>query len=141
MQSKECGPLQLHDINPSFGCCQSETKVFILSFFKLVHDVKVCRFLRDYFVLVSCLKGKLFFFKQANFILFDPVHKEVTTQSHHELFSRIRRPKDCSVFNQTVLICTVPEQDPEVIADIEKAGLELRITAYRPSDNKMSKTR
>ena len=42
-QSKECGPLQLHDINPSFGCCQSETKVFILSFFKLVHDVKVYR--------------------------------------------------------------------------------------------------
>ena len=42
-QSKECGPLQLHDINPSFGCCQSETKVFILSFFKLVHDVKVGR--------------------------------------------------------------------------------------------------
>ena len=80
-------------------------------------------------------------FKQANFILFDPVQKEVTTQSHHELFSRIKRPKDCSVFNQTVLICTVPEQDPDVIADIEKAGLELRITAYRPSDNKMSKTR
>ena len=79
--------------------------------------------------------------QQANFILFDPVQKEVTTQSHHELFSRIKRPKDCSVFNQTVLICTVPEQDPEVIADIEKAGLELRITAYRPSDNKMSKTR
>lgn len=47
-QSKECGPLQLHDINPSFGCCQNETKVFILSFFKLVHDVKVCWF-RDYF--------------------------------------------------------------------------------------------
>ena len=47
LQSKECGPLQLHDINPSFGCCQSETKVFILSFFKLVHDVKVRRF-RDY---------------------------------------------------------------------------------------------
>ena len=45
------------------------------------------------------------------------------------------------MFNQTVLICTVPEQDPDVIADIEKAGLELRITAYRPSDNKMSKTR
>ena len=50
------------------------------------------------------------------------MQKEVTTQSHHELFSRIKRPKDCSVFNQTVLICTVPEQDPEVIADIEKAG-------------------
>ena len=44
VQSKECGPLQLHDINPSFGCCQSETKVFILSFFKLVHDVKVYRY-------------------------------------------------------------------------------------------------
>ena len=85
--------------------------------------------------------NKLNFFKQANFILFDPVQKEVTTSSHHELFSRIKRPKDCSVFNQTVLICTVPAQDPEVIADIEKAGLELRITAYRPSDNKMSKTR
>ena len=45
-QSKEGGPLQLHDINPSFGCCQSETKVFILSFFKLVHDVKVGRLLQ-----------------------------------------------------------------------------------------------
>ncbi len=100
------------------ACCNAETKVFILSFFKLVQDVK------------------------ANFILWDPAKREVVmTQRHQDLFSRIRRPKDCSVFNQTVLICTVPQQDPAVIREIEEQGLELRITAYRPSDNKMSKTR
>jgi hypothetical protein len=62
------------------------------------------------------------------------------TQQYHPLFTRIKRPKNCSVFNQTVLICTVPAQDPAVIKEISDLGLELRITAYRPSDNKMSKT-
>ena len=34
-KSKECGPLQLHDVNPNLSCCQSETKIVILSFFKV----------------------------------------------------------------------------------------------------------
>ena len=35
-KSKECGPLRLHDVNPAASCHQSRTKIFILSFFKLV---------------------------------------------------------------------------------------------------------
>ena len=35
-KSKECGPLRLHDLNPAASCHLSRTKVFILSFFKLV---------------------------------------------------------------------------------------------------------
>ena len=35
-KSKECGPLSLHDVNPAASCVQSRTKIFMLSFFKLV---------------------------------------------------------------------------------------------------------
>ncbi len=35
-KSKECGPLQLHDVNPNISCCESETKIVILSFFKVI---------------------------------------------------------------------------------------------------------
>lgn len=34
-KSKECGPLQLHDVNPNISCCESESKIFVLSFFKV----------------------------------------------------------------------------------------------------------
>ncbi len=37
-KSKECGPLQLHDVNPNISCCKSETKIFILSFFKVCQN-------------------------------------------------------------------------------------------------------
>ena len=36
-KSKECGPLRLHDVNPAASCHRSRTKIFILSFFKLVN--------------------------------------------------------------------------------------------------------
>ena len=48
-KSKECGPLQLSDVNPAISCCESLTKIFIVSFFKLVPGV------------------------MANFIIYDPV--------------------------------------------------------------------
>ena len=38
-KSKECGPLQLYDVNPAISCCESETKIFMVSFFKLVPGV------------------------------------------------------------------------------------------------------
>ncbi len=38
-KSKECGPLQLHDINPAASCTKGATKVFILSVFKLVRPL------------------------------------------------------------------------------------------------------
>ena len=45
-KSKECGPLRLHDVNPAASCHQSRTKIFILSFFKLV-------------IILTFLKGHL----------------------------------------------------------------------------------
>lgn len=49
-KSKECGPLQLHDVNPAISCCECETKVkkkemtrirlfFIYLFLKLFLDM------------------------------------------------------------------------------------------------------
>ena len=38
-KSKECGPLQLHDINPNITCSQSESKIVILSFFKVSRNL------------------------------------------------------------------------------------------------------
>lgn len=38
-KSKECGPLRLHDVTPAASCHQSRTKIFILSFFKLVISI------------------------------------------------------------------------------------------------------
>ena len=35
-KSKECGPLSLHDVNPVVSCVESQTKIMMLSFFKLV---------------------------------------------------------------------------------------------------------
>ena len=48
---------------------------------------------------------------------------------------------DSTVFNQCVLIFTAPPQDPKFLREeiIEK-GYELRITAWRPSDGRLSHT-
>ncbi|TRY80748.1 hypothetical protein TCAL_09939 [Tigriopus californicus] len=117
-KSKECGPLQLHDVNPAISCCECETKVFMLSFFKLVSGAR------------------------ANFILYDPIRHTVCYDGYDNLFKRIEQPpaKDCQVFNQCVVTCKVPKQDQGVIEAIKKAGLQLRLTAFRPSDRKMSNT-
>ena len=50
----------------------------------------------------------------------------------------LNQPEDCTVFNQTVVICTVPPQKWEVIQAINRLNYELRICAFRPSDNRMS---
>lgn len=112
-KSKECGPLQLHDINPSSACCRGGTKLFLLSFFKLMANVK------------------------ARFILFDPVQKQIV---NHSILQRIRQPdhKKNTVFNQCVIIVEAPSQDHTVIRQIEYLGLELRIAAWRPFDSILS---
>ena len=43
------------------------------------------------------------------------------------------------VFNQTVITCIAPPQDPNVIREIKQKNLELHIFAYRPSDNRLSR--
>ena len=50
----------------------------------------------------------------------------------------LNQPEDCTVFNQTVVVCTAPPQKWEVIQAIKRKNYELRICAYRPSDNRMS---
>ena len=50
----------------------------------------------------------------------------------------LKQPEDCTVFNQTVITCTVPPQKWEVIQTIKRLNYELRICAFRPSDNRMS---
>jgi hypothetical protein len=75
-KSKECGPLQLHDVNPTMVCCFSESKIFLLAFFKLVADAR------------------------AIFVLFDPAKGEVVYNRHQDLMRQINQPIVCSVFNQ-----------------------------------------
>ena len=40
LQSKDCGPIKLYDINPRVSCCQGNVRVHILSHFKLSAEVK-----------------------------------------------------------------------------------------------------
>jgi len=110
-KSKECGPLRLHDLNPAASCHLSRTKVFILSFFKLVSEIKAAFVLWD---------------RTNNVTVNDPILMD------------LNQPEDCTVFNQTVVICTVPPQKWEVIQAINRLNYELRICAFRPSDNRMS---
>jgi len=110
-KSKECGPLQLHDVNPVASCHQSKTKIFILSFFKLVSEVKAAFVLWD---------------KENDCIINDPIAEN------------LNQPEDCTVFNQTVVICYAPPQDWNVLQAIKAKNFEIRICAYRPSDNRMS---
>lgn len=113
-KSKECGPLQLYDVNPAISCCESVTKIFMVSFFKLVPGVR------------------------ANFIIYDPITKRIVNNEHFELFRKIKQPQDCSVFNQCLVKFSAPKQSSDVIRQIEERGFELRISAFRPSDRKMS---
>ena len=53
--------------------------------------------------------------------------------------SRLKQPEDCVVFNQTVITCITPPQSWDVIQEIRQKNLELRIFAYRPSDNRLSR--
>jgi hypothetical protein len=71
------------------------------------------------------------------FLLWD---LRINNSVNHRLSPRLNQPDEtkCSVFNQCVIVCTVPPQDWDVIQEIEKEGLELRICAYRPTDNRMS---
>lgn len=112
-KSKECGPLSLHDVNPVVSCVQSRTKIMMLSFFKLVSEVK------------------------AAFILWSK--EENCTINDHSILSRLKQPEDCTVFNQTVITCIAPPQSWDVIQEIRQKNLELRIFAYRPSDNRLSR--
>ena len=52
---------------------------------------------------------------------------------------RLKQPEDCTVFNQTVISCIAPPQSWDVIQEIRQKNLELRIFAYRPSDNRLSR--
>ena len=51
----------------------------------------------------------------------------------------MNQPRDPVVFNQTVITCIAPPQDPNVIREIKQKNLELHIFAYRPSDNRLSR--
>ena len=113
-KSKECGPLQLHDINPAISCVESQTKIIVLSFFKLIADVK------------------------ANFVLWDPKKGDIVYDLHLDIQKQIKHPDNCSVFNQTALIFRAPKQKYEVIRKIRQLGLQLRLAAFRPSDKKLS---
>jgi len=109
-KSKECGPMELHDVHPNVSCCVHGSKVILLSFFKLSPDV------RPLFILVNRKEGKV---------------------SGSTLFGKINQPEQTSVFNQVVISFKVPGQDWDVIREIQESGLELHLTALRPSDNKM----
>ena len=115
-KSKECGPLRLHDVNPACSCIRGNTKIFLLSFFKLVSDIR------------------------AMFIVWDP-EKEEIINNNPAIRNGLKQPKDSSVFNQCVLTFTAPPQDPRLLHDeIISKGHELRITAWRPSDGRLSHT-
>ena len=91
-KSKECGPLRLHDVNPTCSCIRGNTKIFLLSFFKLVSDIR------------------------AMFIVWDP-EKEEIINNNPTILKGLKQPTDSSVFNQCVLIFTAPAQDPKLLRD------------------------
>ena len=113
-KSREVGPFQLHDINPSVVCANSKTKIFVLSFFKLVADVK------------------------ANFFLYDPSKRTVVYDDPHDLLAKINHPEKTTVFNHTAMVFTAPQQDERVLDRISELGLQLRLGGFRPSDKMMS---
>ena len=133
-KSKECGPLSLHDVNPVVSCVQSRTKIMMLSFFKLVSKRKN--------IFQNSLNLSLTIIFQvsevkAAFILWSK--EENCTINDHSILSRLKQPEDCTVFNQTVITCIAPPQSWDVIQEIRQKNLELRIFAYRPSDNRLSR--
>ena len=108
--------LELHDVNPACSCIKGDTKIFLLSKFKLVADTK------------------------AMFIVWDPVKQEIIN-NNPAILRGLRQPTDSGVFNQDVLIFTAPPQDPKLLRDeIIDKGYVLRITAWRSSDGRLSKT-
>ena len=72
---------------------------------------------------------------KAAFILWDVAND---TSVNDPILEVLNQPEDCLVFNQTVVICMAPPQRWEVVQAIKRKGYELRICAYRPSDNRMS---
>ena len=100
-KSKECGPLRLHDVNPACSCIRGNTKVFLLSFFKLVADIR------------------------AMFIVWNPKEEQIINNDQ-KILRCLKQPTDSTVFNQCVLIFTAPPQDPKFLREeiIEK-GYEL----------------
>ena len=63
----------------------------------------------------------------------------IKNNDNYKLFKRIKQPnEDCTVFNQCVIRFLAPEQDEDVIEEIDRIGLQLRISAFRPSDRRMS---
>ena len=94
-KSKECGPMRIHEVHPLISCCRSQTKICVISDFKLVADVR------------------------ANFILYDPEAKSIVYNTKfHDLMRKINQPEDCTVFNQTVLFFKAPEQNYDVIQEV-----------------------
>ena len=63
---------------------------------------------------------------------------KIVNNEHFELFKQINQPKDCSVFNQCLVKFAAPKQSFDVIKEIQRKGFELRVSAFRPSDRKMS---
>ena len=60
------------------------------------------------------------------------------TSVNDPILEVLSQPEDCTVFNQTVVVCTAPPQKWDVVQAIKRKNYELRICAYRPSDNRMS---
>ena len=72
------------------------------------------------------------------FFAFVSPSERIVNNEHFSLFKGIQQPKDCSVFNQCLIKFSAPKQSLDVIRKIEAMGFELRISAFRPSDRKMS---
>ena len=128
-KSKECGPLRLYDVNPAASCHQSSTKLFIISYFTLVRDIFCISqsIFKTIFLKVSEVK--------ASFVLWDDSRENYVNDP---LVDELTQPQDLMVLNQTVVVCVAPPQKWEVIEAIKRKKLQLRLCAYRPTDNRMS---
>ncbi len=104
-KSKAFGPLQLHDVNPTASCCGGETKIFVLSFFKLAADVG------------------------AIFVLYDPDKGQVV-YDRHDLMRRISQPEASKVFNGCCLIFTAPKQNYEVSGTAAITSTAIRLSVF-----------
>ena len=72
-------------------------------------------------------------------MLWDKANESTVDNDDYEAtYKLINQPEDCTVFNQTVVICYAPPQDWNVLQAIKKKNLELRICVHRPSDSRMS---
>ena len=87
--------------------------------------------------ILGCLHISIFQVSEvkAAFVLWDT---EGNCSVNDPILEVLNQPVDCAVFNQTVVTCYAPPQNWDVIQAIKAKNFELRICAYRPSDNRIS---